>query len=108
MIGKEKNSKDQFIGSGIADTVLDKLKGNYGKKPDIEDCDFSVREVKDVFTKKQVTQVVVEFQSPRYQEKRLKRTFAVGPTVLSEGKSLFTPEQQNVVKNMLQSKKTAK
>ena len=99
MIGKEKNSKDQFIGSGIADTVLDKLKGNYGKKPDIEDCDFSVREVKDVFTKKQVTQVVVEFQSPRNQEKRLKRTFAVGPTVLSE---------QNVVKNMLQSKKTAK
>ena len=48
MIGKEKNSKDQLIGSGIADTVLDKLKGNYGKKPDIEDCDFSVREFKDV------------------------------------------------------------
>lgn len=90
-----------FIDSGIADTVLAKLAGNYERKPDIEDCSFSVRQVEDVFFKKQVTQVVVEFQSPRNPEKRLRRAFAIGPTVLSEGKSLFTPEQQQVAKDLL-------
>jgi hypothetical protein len=101
MAEKETSNKDKLVGSGIADTVLNKLKGNYGKKPDMEDCVFSVRQVEDIFSKKQVAQVVVEFQSPRNQEKRLTRAFAVGPTVL--GETLFTPEQQNIMKNILQS-----
>jgi hypothetical protein len=99
-----------FIDSGIADVVLEKLKTNSNMMPDIEDCVFSVKEAEDILSKKKVPQVVVEFKNPLFmgmdrQKERITRAFALGPTVLSNGKSLFTPEQQVIARDILKSQK---
>jgi hypothetical protein len=99
-----------FVQSGIADRVLSKLKTSYGMKPDLEDCFFSVKEAEDIYTKKKVPQVVVEFKNPFFsgmknQKERLIKAFALGPTALSEGKSIFTQEQQQFATILLNQQK---